>query len=149
MKQKKLTAKKTVLLAMCMSMLFSSVTALAADSYTTAESFSKVVLPESSSNTTLKTGTKATDRKYGRAKITSYTNCSEVSCWFRSKLSDGYHYWLPYMVTIDDTSYHKINYCDAKSRYYSKGVEVDLRAENADDKFNFYVEKVSGKVSFN
>ena len=64
-------------------------------------------------------------------------------------MSEGYHYWLPYMVAIDDTSYHKINYWDAKSRYYGNGVEVDLRAENAKQKLNFYTEKVQGKVSFN
>lgn len=142
--------KKIVTGIMCMAMALSSVTAFA-DSYENSKSFSDVVLPETSGNTTLASvAKKTTSRKYGRAKITSYKNCSSVSCWFRTTISDGsVHYWLPYMVTISDKSYHKILYCDAKSAYYASGVKAELRAENATEALDIYTEKVSGNVDFN
>lgn len=53
------------------------------------------------------------------------------------------------MVTISDSVYHKIKYCDASSSYYATGVAADLRAENADQALNIWTEKVSGAAYFN
>lgn len=141
--------KRTIMVAICMAMLGSSIASSAAAGEENQKTFSNVVLPETSGNATLCTGAKTTSTKYAKVKISKYTNCSKVSCWMRSKLSDGYHYWLPYMVDIDDKKYHKVKYCDAKSSYYKKGVSVDVRAENAEEKLNFKTEKVSGSAYLN
>lgn len=53
------------------------------------------------------------------------------------------------MVTVDDKSYHKVKCCDADSSYYKKGVKAEMRAENADEEWDFWTETVSGKISFN
>ena len=142
--------KRIVTGIMCATLALSSITAFA-DSYENSKSFSNKVLPETSGNTTLASvAKKSTNRKYVRAKITSYTNCNKVSCWYRSTISDGtVHYWLPYMVDISDKSYHKINYCDKKDDYYAKGVKAELRAENATEALDLRTEKVSGSVDFN
>jgi hypothetical protein len=142
--------KKIVIGIMCATLALSSISAYA-DSYENSKSFSGVVLPETSGNTTLASvAKKTTSRKYGRAKISSYTNCSKVSCWYRTTISDGtVHYWLPYMVTISDKSYHKINYCDKDAAYYKSGVKAELRAENATEALDLKTEKVSGNVDFN
>ena len=142
--------KKIVIGIMCTALALSSASALAA-SYENSKSFSDVILPETSGNTTLASvAKKTTNRKYGRAKITAYKNCNKVSCWYRTTLSDGsVHYWLPYMVTISDKSYHKINYCDKNEAFYKKGVKAELRAENAIEALDFKKEKVSGNVDFN
>ncbi len=142
--------KKIVIGIVCVTLALSSVSAFAA-SYENPKSFTDKVLPETSGNTTLASvAKKTTSRSYGRAKITSYKNCSKVSCWYRTTISDGtVHYWLPYMVTISDKSYHKINYVDKKAAYYKKGVKAELRAENATEALDFKTEKVSGNVDFN
>lgn len=143
-------SKKIAVGIMSVAMLLSTVSMCGAESYTNNASFSSVTLPESSGNTTLKSGTKTTSRSYGKAEITSFTHCDSVSVWFRSKVDGEYHYWLPYMVSIDDKSvYHKVKYCDASSAYYAKNVSVNLRAENDTEALNFYTEKVSGDVYFN
>lgn len=146
---KKICGKKFVMIMICMTMLGSSISASAADDEKNKKTFSGVVLPETSGNVTLCAGTKTTSTKYAKVQISTYKNCKKVSCWMRSELSDGYHYWLPYMVDISDKKYHKVKYCDAKSSYYAKGVKVDVRAENADEAFNFKTEKVSGSAYLN
>lgn len=117
--------------------------------YTNNKSFKNVVLPESSGNTSLASATKSTNRSYGRAKITSYTKCSRVSVWFRTKVGGQYHYWLPYMKTLKGDSYVNVKYCDKSNSYYKKGVSANLRAENADSALDIWTEKVSGNVDFN
>lgn len=146
---KKIYGKKFVMIVICMTMLGSSISASAADVEKNKKTFTSVVLPETSGNATLCSGKKNTSTKYAKVKISTYKNCKKVSCWMRSKLSDGYHYWLPYMVDISDKKKHKVKYCDVKSSYYAKGVEVDMRAENADEELNFKTEKVSGTAYLN
>ena len=146
---KKIYGKKFIMVVICIAMLGSSISASAADVEKNKKTFSGVVLPETSGNVTLCAGTKTTSTKYAKVKISTYKNCKKVSCWMRSKLSDGYHYWLPYMVDISDKKYHKVKYCDAKSSYYAKGVKVDVRAENADEELNLKTEKVSGSAYLN
>lgn len=142
--------KKILVVVTCLTLALSSLTASAA-SYTNSKSFSKVVLPELSGNTTLaSTSAKATNKDYGKVKITSYVNCSAVSCWFRTKDSSGsYHYWLPYIVTINDKAYHKMYYSNSSLAYYIKGIKAEVRAENATEALTIKSEKVSGSVYFN
>lgn len=146
---KKIYGKKLIMTMICMSVMGSFISASAADVQKNKKTFSGVVLPETSGNVTLCSGKKTTSTKYAKVKISTYKHCSKVSCWMRSELSDGYHYWLPYMVDIDDKKYHKVKYCDAKSSYYAKDVKVDVRAENADEELNFKTEKVSGSAYLN
>lgn len=137
--------------SLCIMLLLIPVTSYAS-SYTNLHYFSGVVLPETSGNTTLSsTSSKTTSYSYGKAKITSYANCSTVSVWLRTKTSDGsYHYWTPYILDIDDVnSYHTVKYSDSSSSYYAKGVYADLRAENYDQALNIWTDKVSGCVYFN
>lgn len=142
--------KKIIIGIMCMALVLSSATAFAADLYENPSSFTDKVLPETSGNTTLASGKKTTNRKYGKAKIRSYKNCSSISCWFRTTISDGsVHYWLPYMVVFSDKAYHKILYCDAKSAYYAQNVKAELRAENDEQVWDLKTETVSGDVYFN
>lgn len=117
--------------------------------YTNNKSFNNVVLPETSGNTSLASNVKFTNRSYGRARITSYTKCSRVSVWFRTKAGGKYHYWLPYMKTLKGNSYVNVKYCDRSTSYYTRGVSANLRAENADSAWNIWTEKVSGNVDFN
>jgi len=147
---KKIYGKKFIMVVICIAMIGSSISAsAAAKDEKNEKKFTGVVLPETSGNATLCAGKKSTSIKYAKVKISTYKNCKKVSCWMRSELSDGYHYWLPYMVDISDKKYHKVKYCDAKSSYYAAGVKVDVRAENADEELNLKTEKVSGSAYLN
>ena len=151
MKKNILNGKKVVLSVMCAAMMLSSVTAFAANDEKNKVTFSNKVLPECSNNTTLASAKKSSNRKYGKVKITSFTNCSSVTCWLRTELSDGsYHYWLPYAKTISKKNQlYKVKYCDKKKAYYSTNTSVALRAENADETLTVWTEKISGLVYFN
>ena len=146
MKKKK---REIICAGLIVASLIGTISTSYAAEYTNSKSFSNVVLPESSANTSLASKVKSTGRSYGRAKITSYTNCSRVSVWFRTNVNGNYHYWLPYMKTLTGKSYVRVNYCDKDASYYKKGVGANLRAENADSAFNIWTDKVSGTVDFN
>ena len=130
--------------------------ASASDSYDSSSkvSFTKVVLPDKCDNTTFassKSGGKTTNRNYGKVKMTSYSSCSKVDCWMRTKSGGDWHYWTPYILNnVSDKKSHKIKYCDQKSAYYRKGVAAQLRGENADSRIAIFNDsKVSGEVWFN
>lgn len=141
--------KGMVIAALCASLSMSALSAMAADNYENNKNFTDKTLPESSGNVTLASAKKTTNRSYGRIKVTDYSHCDAISCWFRTTVDGTQHYWLPYMVTVDDKSYHKVKCCDADSSYYKKGVKAEMRAENADEEWDFWTETVSGKISFN
>lgn len=105
-------------------------------------------------NTTLaqtKSGGKTTGRSYGKAKISSYKNCTQVDFWMRSKVNGSWHYWTPFVVSnVSDKKEHKVKYCDAKKSYYQKGVTAELRGENADSRIAIFGDsEVSGVAWFN
>lgn len=150
MKQNKKKNLVTLTLIMCTLVFFASTYTSLAATYENKKTFESVVLPDVSSNTTFKEGTKTTNRKYGKVKMSSYSNCDAVDCWMRTYVNGSWHYWTPYILSnISDKLEHKIKYCDADSAYYKKGVKAQLRGENADSYYSIYDCKVSGSVWFN
>jgi len=78
-------SKKLILLAMTVMMLGGAMSAHAA-TYENYKGYTNKILPNGSSNTTLEDNTKTTSRSYGKAKVSTYTRCSGISCWFRSNV---------------------------------------------------------------
>lgn len=148
-----LVKKRTRSMIIATLMVFVLSAGVCAASYTNKVSFSNIKLPHEYGNVTAATGTKTTDRAYGKVQITKIGgNSAGVNCWYRSKSSNGNWDSLESkLVSFTSPGTKTLYYKNSSTGYtipHGKGVTAQLRMEN---KTNTLVvkDKASGYCWFN